>query len=183
MKSFQGHFLVASPHLLDDNFVKAVILLVQHTAQGAFGVVINRPLDKTIAQLWDEVGQSHCNNRQPVYLGGPVAGPLLAVHTDRSRAEMNALPDVFLAVKKEDLDELVRQKRFPIKIFAGHAGWGAGQLETELKEGAWFTIPATVETIFYDGEDLWERVSKQVVEAVLKSALKLQNLPEDPSTN
>ena len=183
MKSFQGQFLIASPHLRDENFVKTVILLIQHTDQGAFGVVINRPTAKTVEQLWDEVGPSHCDSQQPLYMGGPVPGPLMAVHTDRSLAELDAMPEVFLAVKKEDLDELVRQKRHPFKIFVGHAGWGAGQLEMELKEGAWFTLPATAEAVFDHGEDLWTRVSKQVGESVLKSALKIKNFPEDPSMN
>jgi putative transcriptional regulator len=183
MKSFQGHFLVASPHLHDENFVKTVILLVQHTDEGAFGVVINRPTSKTVGELWDEVGEAECDSRRPVYLGGPVPGPLLAVHTDRSLAEIDAMPEVFMAVKKEDLDELVRQQTHRYKVFIGHAGWSAGQLETELEEGAWFTAPATVETIFHDGDDLWERVSKRVGESVLESALHLTNLPEDPSMN
>lgn len=183
MKSFQGHFLVASPHLHDENFVKTVILLVQHTDQGAFGVVINRPTSKTVGELWGEVGQAQCDSRRPIYLGGPVPGPLMAVHTDRSLAEIDAMPEVFVAMKKEDLDELVRQQKHPFKVFIGHAGWAAGQLESELKEGAWFTVPATVETVFYDGEDLWKRASQRVGESVLEAALNLKTLPKDPSMN
>ncbi|HYW79798.1 MAG TPA: YqgE/AlgH family protein [Thermoguttaceae bacterium] len=183
MNSLQGHFLVASPHLLDENFVKTVILLVQHTDQGAFGVVINRPTTKTVGELWDEVGQSQCDSRRPVYLGGPVPGPLMAVHTDRSLAEIDALPEVFVAMKKDDLDELVRQKKHPFKVFVGHAGWSAGQLELELEEGAWFTAPATIETIFNDRDDLWECVSRRVGESVLEAALHLKTLPADPTMN
>ncbi len=82
MNSLQGYVLVASPHLLDSNFLRSVVLIIQHNDQGAFGVVLNRPTNNTIAQLWGLVSQTPCDNPSPVYVGGPVPGPLVAIHGD-----------------------------------------------------------------------------------------------------
>ena len=183
MESFEGHLLLASSRLLDPNFLKTVILLIQHGDQGALGLVVNRPTSKMVKELWREVGPVRCQSEQPVHLGGPVSGPLMAVHTSASLGEVEILPGVFFAAKKKNLDELVRQEDHPFKVFIGHAGWGPGQLESELKQGAWLTTPAAAEYIFHHGTDLWEEVSKRVGKSMLQSMLKIKHVPEDPSTN
>jgi len=183
MDSLEGHFLFASPRLLDTNFVRTVVLLIQHNEQGALGLVINRPTSKTVKELWKEVGQSPCESEASVYLGGPVAGPLMAVHGDSSLAEIEVVPGVFFAAKKKFLDTLVGQTEQPFKIFVGHAGWGPGQLESELESGAWLVMPATSQYVFYDGKDLWEEGSQQLRRSVLVDLLKIKHVPEDPSLN
>lgn len=183
MKSLQGQLLIASPRLRDPNFAKTVVLLVQHSDQGALGVVLNRPTSKKIKELWKDVGDAPCNNEQPVCLGGPVSGPLMAVHTNQFFAEMEILPGIFFAAKREYLDGLVLQQDDPLKVFFGHAGWGPGQLDSEIRAGGWLTLPATTEYVFYHGEDLWEKVSKQVTRSTLQSMLNLKHVPQDPSMN
>ena len=183
MKSLQGQLLIASPQLLDPNFVKTVVLLIQHSDQGALGVVLNRPTSKKLKELWEEVGKAPCKCNQNVCLGGPVAGPLVAVHTNQFFAETEILPGVFFAVKKEFLDGLVLQQDDPLKIFFGHAGWGPGQLDEEIQAGGWLAIPANAEYIFYRGDDLWERTSKQFGQSTLQSMLGIKHFPQDPSVN
>lgn len=183
MKSLQGQLLIASPQLLDPNFVKTVVLLIQHSDQGALGVVLNRPTSKKVRELWKEVGDAPCNSDEPVCLGGPVSGPLMAVHTNQFFAEIEILPGVFFAARRKHLDALVLQEDDPLKIFFGHAGWGPGQLDNEIRAGGWRTLPATAEYIFYDGQDLWEKVFKQVARSTLQSMLHLKHVPEDPSMN
>jgi len=183
MKSLQGQLLIASPQLLDPNFVKTVVLLIQHSDQGALGVVLNRPTSKKVKELWKEVGNAPCHSEAPVCLGGPVSGPLMAVHTNQFLAEMEILPGVFFAAKKKHLDELVLQQDDPLKMFFGHAGWGPGQVDNEIQAGGWLTMPATTEYVFYHGEDLWEKVSKQAAQSTLQSILNIKHFPEDPSVN
>jgi putative transcriptional regulator len=183
MASLQAHLLVASRSLLDPNFVRTVVFILQHTKQGALGVVLNRPVDKTIRQLWEELGTGGCPLEQPVRLGGPVPGPLIAVHTNQFFAEMEIMPGIFFAARKDHLDELVRHIQDPLRVFVGHSGWGPGQLENELAQGAWLTLPATVEYIFHDGADLWETVTRQIGRQTLQSALRLKHIPDDPSVN
>lgn len=182
-KSLQGHFLVASPHLKDPNFVGTVVLLVRHDQHGALGVVLNRPADKKLKELWESVSQTPCHSDQQINLGGPVPGPLMAIHTQPALADAEVLPGVYFAAEKEKLELLVAREDEHFRIFVGHSGWGGGQLEGELEQGAWLTTPATVQYIFYDDTDLWETVAKQIGKSVLQSMLGIDDLPEDPTVN
>lgn len=183
MESLEGHLLVASPQLLDPNFARSLVLLIQHNEEGAFGVVVNRPISKSVQELWREVGSSPCPSRQPVYLGGPVPGPLMALHTKPALAEAEPAPGVFFAAKKQHLDQLVLTEEPSYKIFVQHAGWGGGQLENELKEGAWRTLPATRALVFSTSDELWDTVFRQLGRTLLESMLRVKELPPDPTVN
>ena len=182
MESLEGQLLLASPQLLDPNFVRTVILLVEHNDMGALGLVINRPTGKTVQELWKQVGEAACASQEPVYLGGPVQGPLMAIHTSGSLAEMQIAEGVFFAAKKQNLDELVRcDDRF--KIFVGNSGWGPGQLEGEIAEGAWKAVPAKLEDVFDVSDDLWLRLMHRAMAGVLPEMLGIKHVPSDPSLN
>ncbi|HEY4760764.1 MAG TPA: YqgE/AlgH family protein [Thermoguttaceae bacterium] len=183
MASLAGHLLVASPHLLDPNFVKSVVLLVQHTEQGALGVVVNRPINKSVQDLWREVGGGPCTNTQPIYLGGPVPGPLMAVHCEELLSEMQIIPGLFFSASKQNLDALVTHPQSNLKIFVGHSGWGAGQLDQELEQGAWLTTPGTLDLIFYNPSEIWQTVSRHIGRSMLQSMLNIKTIPDDPECN
>ncbi len=183
METFEGQLLIASPQLGDENFARSLVLLIEHNQEGAFGVVLNRPVSKTLQELWREVGSAACHSRQPVYLGGPVPGPLMSLHTKRELAETEPIPGVFFAARKQHLDKLVLSEEPAYKVFIGHAGWGAGQLENELRQGAWRTLPATAELIFSTADDLWETVFRQLGQTLLRSMLNVKELPSDPTVN
>jgi len=183
MKSLKGHFLIASSHLLDPNFARAVVLLIHHSKQGAFGVVLNRPAESSIEELWEKAGQTPCDCRQPFYVGGPVSGPVMALHGNPELAEMTVLPGVYFAAHRDHLEKLLQQNDHPFRIFINHSGWGGGQLESELEQGAWLTIPATPEFVFYADFDLWTKVTYQVGRSLLTDVLKLKRIPEDPGLN
>jgi putative transcriptional regulator len=183
MDTLKGHLLVASPHLADPNFVRTVVLLIHHSEEGAFGVVLNRTADNTIKELWDQVGETPCESERRVNVGGPVAGPLMAIHTDRELAELEIVPGVYFAAQREHLEKLLLQKGRPYRVFVGHSGWGEGQLEHELEEGAWLTTPATADQVFDDDLDLWKKVAQHIGESMLTSTLKIKHLPTDPSMN
>ena len=183
MPFLTGHLLVASPHLLDPNFVKTVVLLVQHNKDGALGLVINRPIDKNVQDLWREVGGGPCQSRQPVHLGGPVPGPLMAVHGCADAGELEILPGIFFSAAKQNLDTLVAQTSHPYKIFIGNSGWGAGQLENELEEGAWLSLSATAEYLYHESTELWRLVSRHLGRSMFESMLNIKDIPEDPRVN
>jgi putative transcriptional regulator len=183
MESLQGHLLVATPQLQDPNFARTVLLMIQHDQEGAFGLILNRPIDKNVQDLWREVGSSPCHNVQPVYLGGPVPGPLMSLHAKPSFGEIEIVSGVFFAAKKQNLDALVLEDLPTCKIFVGHSGWSAGQLENEIEEGAWRSTPANAEQVFGREDDLWENVLRDIGHTVLQSILNLKELPPDPSVN
>jgi putative transcriptional regulator len=183
METLEGNLLLASPKLQDPNFVQTVVLLIEHNDQGAIGLVLNRPTSKTVQELWSQVGQSGCESRQPVHLGGPVSGPLMAVHTVASCGEVEVVPGVFVAAKKKNLDQLVHQHDQIYRVFIGHAGWGPGQLEAEMAQKAWLAVPATAERVFAEAEDMWQRLVKQLDNYFFPKLLHIKHVPPDPSMN
>jgi len=157
MASLQGHLLVAAPKLTDPDLAKTVVLLIQHSPQQAFGLVVNRPREDTsIKQLWQQEFKKACDCPQAVNSGGPVPGPIMAVHGCEALAEIEVLSGVYYSIKKQDLHKLVRQPDCPMKIFDSHAGWGPGQLEAQLDGELWQVVTATPETVFGADPKLWE---------------------------
>ena len=154
MKTLHGQLLVAPPELRDLDFIGTVILPIQHSDEQAFGVVLNRPTSTTLRQAW----RGRCQAEGLLYSGGPVPGPLLALHTNRSLGEIEVLPGVFYSVRKDQLEQLVRCPGGPLKMFQSHVGWGPGDLERFLVDGPWRTLPATAEHVFHVGPNLWEEV-------------------------
>ncbi len=183
MDSLKAQLLVAIPQLPDTNFYRTVVLMIQHDEKGAFGVVLNRPTDMTIGEIWDRVMDQPCENEELVNLGGPVEGPLLAVHTDPECSEGEVMPGVYVATDRDLLSQLIKQLDCSMRVFSGYSGWGGGQLEGELEAGGWLTLPARREYIFHDDADLWKTVVAEIGTDVLRNALHIEDVPDDPSLN
>jgi putative transcriptional regulator len=183
MKSLEAQLLVASTDLQDPNFFRTVVLIFRHSEDGAAGVVLNRRMTATVQEVWRQVSETPCECTASLYLGGPVEGPLMVVHGDESKSEMTVLPGVYLTTGREAVEQLVLDDRPPLRFFVGYAGWGAGQLERELGEGAWRVAPATVEHVFGPEDELWHRLTKQITAAAFLSALNIKHSPTDPSMN
>jgi putative transcriptional regulator len=183
MNSLQGQLLVASTSLLDPNFRRAVVLIVRHNEEGAVGLILNRRTTATIKEVWDKVSQSPCQRADNVYLGGPCQGPLMAVHARTAPDEIEVLSGVYFTSESDELERLVLEPDLKAKFFFGYAGWGHGQLEAELNQGAWLTLPATVEHVFGDQQGAWEKLLKQGTGRSLAAMLKIKNVPADPSLN
>jgi putative transcriptional regulator len=157
-----------------DFFRRAVVLVVEHNEQGAFGLVLNRPSDSTVGEavpdLAELIGPEHV-----VHVGGPVQpGAVTAVGEHADPAASSKL--IVGAVGMVDLDEPPDVSR--IRVFAGYAGWGPGQLDEELEAEAWIVEAAHPDDPFSE-EDLWASVlSRKGGEFVL-----LARMPPDPSVN
>lgn len=162
-KSLKGKLLLDGGKLHGSWFHRAVVLICQHDAEGAFGLVINRPSpsnvgDALVADL-PEVLQE-----DSLFVGGPVQSTALSfLGTDSFLPDANVIPGLNLDHSLDDLIELgesfsASQK---IKVFAGYAGWSPGQLEDEMKRESWITHPAEVEHVFVsDPESLWKDIMK-----------------------
>ncbi len=181
--SLRGQFLVASPHLPDPNFYRSVVLMLQHDDEGAFGVVMNRPTPSTVREIWELVADLPCSSERPVNLGGPVSGPLLALHTHKDLSESEVLPGVYVSTQKEFLNEIVQRDDAPFLLFSGYAGWAGGQLEDELEAGGWLTTPASVDDIFVSDDELWKRIVHRIGSEILSPMIKRGKQPVDPSWN
>src|SRR5205823_13617829 len=102
--SLAGHFLVASRYLRDPNFVHSVVLMIYHDQEGAMGVVINRPSDKTVREVWEIIGNDPCDRDDLIYVGGPVPGPLVAIHSLEAFSDHEVLPGLFCSTNRDALD-------------------------------------------------------------------------------
>lgn len=152
-----GQFLVAAPDIGDPRFHHAVILLVRHDASGAFGLVVNRPIEqKPIADILKALGEKPGNaqGKITIYAGGPVQTEIgFVLHSAGYRRPDTMEIDGKVAITSDPavLRDIV-EGRGPRKyIFAfGYAGWGPGQLEHELARRAWFIVPGDVKLLFGD---------------------------------
>jgi putative transcriptional regulator len=183
MGSLAGTLLVAAPKLNDPNFTRTVVLLVEHDRGGALGLVLNRPGAERLDSIWDESAHGPCPSDLPVMNGGPLEGPLLALHAVPTMTDRDIVPGVFLAMRKDLVITLVRDERAPLLVFAGYSGWGAGQLEAELEAGDWTTTAATSELVFATADTLWQRVSRQIADTNLAAVLRIKHRPAKPWHN
>jgi putative transcriptional regulator len=181
-----GKLLVASRHLRDPNFLRTVVLMLEHSQEGALGVVLNRPSAKTVCDVWESLGEGPIDNLDSVYLGGPVPGPLIALHATEELGEKAVLPGLFMSVQREVIEQLVHTPDTRLRLYSGHAGWGSGQLESELKAGGWYTIAACSEDVLFELDEidnLWDRVLTRIALKIMLPGIALDQLPPDASWN
>lgn len=185
MESWQGQLLVATPKLGDSNFFRSVVLLIRHGEEGALGLILNRPSPLSFAEVWRKLMESDCPSAEKLLVGGPCAGPLMALHREAVWSDAEVLPEVYFTAAPSNLTQLVEQNVAPIRFFGGHAGWGAGQLEGEVSSGAWFLAPATAEHVFGDTERMWEELvhAHRRRPSSVYEALGIKHVPPDPTWN
>lgn len=185
MKSLKGHLLLASTLLEDPNFAKSVVLIFDHTEEGAAGVILNRPSTVTIAHICDKVFDFPSVWEKPLNIGGPVSGPLAAAHTIKELADLEVMPGVYGALQPGNIKQLIRKQQEPTFFLLNYAGWGPGQLESELEEDSWIITPAREEHLFWTEEkSLWEKcMEEQEGLQTLQKTLGIRNPPRDPSLN
>jgi putative transcriptional regulator len=163
-KFLKGQLLLDSGQLRGSFFQRTVVLICQHDAEGAFGLVLNRTTgssvgDMIVADLPDTL------KAFPLYLGGPVqASALSFLHSDAFIANANVMANLSLGHSLDSLVEL-GESMSParkVKMFAGYAGWSPGQLEGEMKRKAWLTHPASLELVFDSPpEQLWQEILRR----------------------
>src|SRR5215468_4495927 len=163
-KYLQGQFLLDSGQLNASFFQRTVVLICQHDAEGAFGLVLNRTTgnkvgDMLVADLPEVLKEC------PLYLGGPVQPTALSfLHSDSFIPEANVLPNLSLGHSLDSLMEIGESfsTTKKIRMFAGYAGWSPGQLEDEMKRKAWLTYPASLELVFDTSPDqLWQMILRK----------------------
>jgi putative transcriptional regulator len=171
MASLQGKLLVATPLLGDPNFERTVVLLLEHSDEGAAGVVLNRPTDMTLLGHlpgWED----HAAAPGVVFVGGPVS-PNGVICLAVASGEIEAVDPTVLP---EDVGVTVDG----VRVFAGYAGWGGGQLEGEIAEGAWFVVDADPgDAMSSRPNDLWRAVLRRQSGRVRLFA----NYPDDVALN
>jgi putative transcriptional regulator len=181
MDELQGQLLIGAPSIFDPNFRKTVVLMAKHDDEGAMGVVLNRPLDTTVGEAAPQLSDI-VDPDEPIYYGGPVqptALVVLAEFHDPADAALTVLGDIgFVAIGTDlaDAADLTRRAR----VFAGHSGWDASQLEAEMERDDWIVERALREDVFSaDAGELWTNV----LERKGGQFAFMARMPFDPSLN
>jgi putative transcriptional regulator len=180
MESLRGRLLISSGGLYDPNFRHTVVLIGEHNADGALGVILNRALDVTVQRAVPPL--SHLvPPGDPLFQGGPVlpeSPVLLAELAHPELADILAFESVGFLVGEVSAD--VQPGIIRARVYAGYAGWGPGQLEAEMGVDSWIIEPAQVDDVFTDVPDLlWSRV----LERKGPEYRQLSRMPYDPSMN
>jgi putative transcriptional regulator len=178
MDSTRGQLLIAGPGTLDPNFFRTVVLIVEHSEEGALGLVLNRPSETTVDEAVAEI-EGLVEPDDLLYIGGPVQASsiiILAEFEDPAQAALIAFDDVGVLASGAAEESATTRGR----AFVGHSGWGPGQLEAELERGDWFLTLATHADAFStEPLQLWETV---LIRKGGGYAL-VARMPTDPSVN
>ena len=185
MQSLKGQLILDGGKLAGSEFHRTVVLICQHDHEGAFGLVLNRKTDEKIEDVLT-ASVPDAMRELRLYLGGPVRPQMLSclIHDPaiNGTTEDVVMPGLRLTHTLEDLvkPSKVFPAKAPVKFFAGYAGWSPGQLDSEMKEQAWLTHPATIDLVFHPWpEELW----KAILRSKGPAYRLLAEAPDDVSRN
>jgi putative transcriptional regulator len=180
MDSTRGQLLIAGPGLADANFWRTVVLIVEHSEEGALGLVLNRPSETTVGEAVAEL-ERLLELDDLLFIGGPVQPSALIVLAEFEApgdAALIAFDDIGVLATGSSEDPSIGVRRG--RAFVGHAGWGPGQLDAEVERGDWILEPAR-------SEDAFTATPAALWEAVLArkggSYALVARMPPDPSVN
>lgn len=181
-ESLRGRLLVAAPPLVDPNFDRTVVLILEHGDDGGLGLVLNRPSETAIEDVFPE-WRDAVSVPALVFAGGPVATDAVIALARRKPGDHDRIVDLFgdmgtVDLADEPLD--IASSLTALRVFAGYAGWAPGQLEAEIEQGAWFVVALQPGDPFAGTpERLWRDVLRRQRGEVALFA----NYPEDATVN
>ena len=180
--TLRGRLLVATPPLVDPNFDRSVVLVLEHGEDGALGIILNRPTDATLASVLPD-WQAHVSAPGVIFSGGPVAPEAIIALARGGNDEAAGWVSVLDEVGSVDVGGAPGDLGFSLeamRVFVGYAGWAPGQLEAELDADAWFVVSTRASDPFSDDpERLWRDVLRRQRGRVAMFA----NYPVDATVN
>ena len=179
----QGRLLVASRALEGTGFSRTVILILQENEQGTFGVILNRPADARAIEAWQKKSNSPEHVIQHLSCGGPLGGPVFAVHRDGDIGEIRVADDLFVSASTESLGRLFVGPDQHYRVFLGIAGWNEKQLQNETDRGLWYVIDDCEDDVVGPPDHLWERCLIRYGKSQLRGILGVSSLPDQSAWN
>lgn len=176
-----SHFLIAMPGMTDPNFSQTINLICSHDAEGAMGLILNRPTSLTLTQMLSEHFASSDNKKlqseKIVYQGGPVATDqgFVLYRDEREWGDTLRVGDDYLLTTSSEILDAIAEDDGPdhYQVLLGYCGWDAGQLDQEINNNAWLTIAADLDTVFHTPSD------KQWLAAAAKLGVDLNLMSTD----
>ena len=181
VESRKGQLLIASGRLLDPNFARSVVLIVQHDEDGVLGMILNRPLDMSVAEACGPMVEAAGEVEVPINQGGPCPGPLMVLHADEEAGGEKIVDGLWFTAEREPIEHIMRGDTQPAKYFANYAGWGIDQLEREIADGSWIVTSASPSDVFEaDAETQWNKLTARLTAG---GYINPDHIPDDPSMN
>ena len=187
-ESLLGKLLVASPRVpAGFPFNRGVVLVLQDSDEGVFGVVLNCPASPEMLLAWQKHAGQSTFAADRLVAGGPVEGPVLAIHREQKLAEVEIQGGLFVSVRQDAIDQLSEMEFFEeevsYRIVLGAVSWNFGQLEKEIENGLWFVVDGEPDSVFSDPSTLWQRSVRQYGADSIKRLTGLKEFPADPLLN
>lgn len=177
-----GVLIIADPFLKDPNFLRTVVFLCEHNAEGSFGYVLNRQYQNTLDQFLPGLD----DHKLPVYYGGPVQQDsihFLHQYPNEIPGGQEVMKGIYWGGNFDALVDVIKSSSFnpdKVRLFIGYSGWEAGQLEEELTEKTWLTVKANNKIIFQKNYDtIW----KDAIKLLGGDYEMMANFPTDPQLN
>jgi len=168
--SLRNHFLIAMPSLFDPNFFRSVTFILEHTPDGAMGIVVNHSLNIGLADVLRhlDIDTTHTDAAAPVFAGGPIQperGFVLHRPHGHWQSSMRLNSDVSITTSRDILEAIaVNQGPTDILVALGYAGWEAGQLEQEIADNTWLCTPSSSEIMFETTPDIrWQAAAQRLL--------------------
>lgn len=183
MTTRTGKILVAAKSLHDPMFGQSLVLIIRDDEKGPIGLVLNRPSKTTLKSVFEEVNADISlpeTDQSVIHMGGPVHGPLTALHTASEFAEIEVLPGLYWSSTTENLTKIVASGK-PYRVFTGYSGWSAGQLESEVSQGFWSFLDGDQKYVFQDDPMIWEAARGQ--NHNIARILGVKHIPTDIQNN
>ncbi len=185
-RDFEGCILVASPNQDNGLYTQAVCLLVHHSQQGSVGVFLNRSFSVQVPDIWRHLAGTDVPDaaRRPIHFGGPVSGPVIALHNRKDLAEFATANGVYIAAQISHLQQLVQLvDESEVRFIVGQAAWQPGQLEEELKAGKWYPMPITPQLVFSSDDEMWGRAMREIGNRYVAAICRIPSIPSSPLLN
>jgi putative transcriptional regulator len=181
----QGKLLLSEPFMNDPNFKRTVVLLASHNEEGSVGFVLNRPMELKLGQVIEEFQ----DNFFPIWDGGPVQrDALFYVHTmgEEIPESNEIIKGLYWGGNFETVKALIKGNKISeneIRLFIGYSGWGAEQLQEEIKRNSWLVANATIELVMNAGASSDAKLWQDVLKSMGKEYGIIANFPENPLWN
>jgi len=187
-ESLLGKLLVAPPKVpVGFPFGRSVILVLQDNEEGVFGVVLNRPATPEMLLAWQEVVNQPTFAAEKLVSGGPVQGPVLALHRQQELAEVEIQGGLFVSVQQAAIEQLSEMELCgeddSFRIVLGAVSWEPGRLENEIDQGVWFVVDGQPDMVFSDPTKLWERAVRHFGMESIKNLTGISQFPASPLLN
>jgi putative transcriptional regulator len=164
--------------------MRTVVYLLRHDQEGALGLILNRPKNQTVGEMFPEISELSIDADSPMFYGGPVDGPVMLLQACRVSDEEGQI--MLVACDQDRIAEAISgidTQAHPFRVFEGHSGWGPLQLESEMAEGSWHVWDIMPEQLLAEPDELWELAIREIGHRVVTSGIPDSLIPENPMTN